>query len=174
MKVNKMFISVLIMALSILALPAAHAGMSAKKEMARSHMYFRQHTFNFGPYFYQYHPGPHWDLVNAKKLHLSPTQIKAEEHLVKGMKQDTMRGIRDLKAAYRRYKNDARQQAPKISTLIRDVKAVGHTQAYLAYEMIPYHLKGYRLLNNTQKVIYKRLAQANWTRIMDMKKMRKH
>ncbi len=174
MKVNKVFLTVLVMALSGLAMPPVHADMTVKKSMSGPLKYFEPHTFNFGSYFYQYHPGPHWDLVNTKKLHLSPTQIKAEEHLIKGMKQDTMRGIRDLKVSYRRYKNDARQKDPKISTLIRDVKAVGHAQAYLAYEMIPYHLRGYRLLNNTQKVIYKRLAHENWARIMDMKQMGKH
>ena len=175
MKVNKVFLSILIMALSGFAMQPVQAAMKGKMEMSGAHEYFEHHTFNFKSYFYQYHPGPHWDLVNAKKLHLSPAQIKTEKHLVEGMKSDTMRGIRELKAAYRRFKNDAAQSSPKIkiNVIIHDVKAVGRAQAFLAYEMVPYHVKGYRLLDHSQRRIYKRLARENWMKITRMSKMHK-
>ena len=172
MSMNKVVMAAAIVALSALAIPSSYAACRpGKKGMM---MYLRQHTFNFERYFYQFHPGPHWDLVNAKQLRLTPAQISAEKHLVKGMKRDTIRGITALKVAYQRYRNDARQKTPKLSTLIHDVKAVGRAQAYLGYEMMPYHLKGHRLLNNSQKLIYKRLARENWMRIMRKRQMGKH
>ena len=177
MSMNRVVIGAAIVALSTLAIPSSYAAGMPGKNMPKKKgmmMYFKQHTFNFEEYFYQFHPGPHWDLVHAKQLRLTPGQISAEEHLVKGMKRDTIRGITTLKAAYRHYRNYARQKTPKLGTLIHDVKAVGRAQAYLGYEMMPYHLKGYRLLDNAQKSIYKRLARENWMRIMSMRPMRKH
>ncbi len=172
MSMNKVVISTAIVAMSVLAISSSYAAdMSGKKGRE---MYFKQHTFNFPEYFYQFHPGPHWDLMNAKQLHLTPRQISAEKRLVRGMKRDTIYGITVLKAAYQRYQGDASQKTPRLSTLVSDVKAVGRAQTYLAYEMMPYHLKGYRLLNNAQKLIYYRLARENWMRIMHKRQMGKH
>ena len=174
MKVNKVFLSMLIMAISGLAISPVQAAMHKKMQMS-GEQYFAHYSLNFKPYFYQYHPGPHWDLVNAKKLHLSPAQIKTEKHLVEGMKSDTMRGVRELKAAYRQYKHDASQASPKIKidVIINDVKAVGRAQTFLGYEMVPYHVKGYRILDHSQRLTYKRLARENWLKVMRMDKMHK-
>ncbi len=176
MNTNKVFLTIFIMALTGLAIPPTQAAVTGRMKMTGAHQYFEQHTFNFKSYFYQYHPGPHWDLVNAKKLHLTPTQIKAEKYLVKGMKRDTMHGIKELKATYERYKIDASQPSSevKINKIVYDVKAIGRAQAFLAYEMVPYHVKGYRLLDRSQRHIYQRLARQNWMNITRMSKMQKH
>ncbi len=169
---NKVVMAATIVALFVFVVPVSYAaGMPGKKG---NEMFFRQHTFNFPEYFYQFHPGPHWDLVHAKQLRLTPGQIRAEKYLVKGMKRDTIYGITVLRAAYQRYRGDASQETPELGTLIRDVKTIGRAQTYLAYEMMPYHLKGYRLLDNAQKQIYHRLARENWMRIMRIRKMEKH
>jgi hypothetical protein len=73
-----------------------------------------------------------------------------------------------LKKAYRAYREYAKQPNPSIKVLIHDVQTVGRAQAYLGYEMIPYHIKGYRLLDPAQQVIYHRLAHKNWVHMMKM------
>ncbi len=156
----------------VMGISQAEAGMHARTNtMAKAHMYFSRHSLGFAEHFYQFHPGPHWDLMNASALRLTAAQIKQEKILETGMMQDTERGIMALKKAYRKYSEDAKLPDPSISVLIRDVQAIGHAQAYLGYEMIPYHLKGYRLLDPAQQVIYHRLARDNWIRIHKMKMM---
>lgn len=153
------------MALAALTIkiPQAEAAMPGNANaMAKMHQYFVGHFLGFAKYFYQFHPGPNWDLMNASALHLTAAQIKLEKTLVMGMMEDTKRGVMALKKAYRRYADDAKKPNPSIRVLIKDVQVVGHAQAYLGYEMIPYHLKGYRLLDPAQRVIYHRLARENW------------
>ena len=135
--------------------------------MVKMHMYFAHHSLGFPRHFYRFHPGPQ-DLINASALHLTAAQIKQERMLETGMMRDTKRGVMALKKAYRKYHEDAKLPNPSIRALIQDVQAVGHAQAYLGYEMIPYHLKGYRLLDPAQRVIYHRLARENWTHKMKM------
>ncbi len=78
------------------------------------------------------------------------------------MMRDTMRGIASLRQAYRLYRVEARLSDPSIRVLVRDVRSVGRAQAYLGYEMIPYHIKGYRVLDVAQGLVYHRLARENW------------
>ena len=160
------------MALAVLGMgipQAAEAAMSGDTNaMEKMHMYFAHHSLGFPRHFYRFHPGPQWDLINASALHLTAAQIKQEKMLEMGMMQDTKRGVMVLKKAYRKYCEDAKLPNPSIRALIQDVQAVGHAQAYLGYEMIPYHLKGYRLLDPAQQVIYHRLARENWTHKMKM------
>lgn len=125
-------------------------------------LYFSRHSFGFPRIFYRYHPGPHWDLMHAQALHLTPAQVNEEKMLSMAMMRDTRRGMRILRGAYRRYREDARGPNPSIRTLVRDVRAIGSAQAYLAYEMIPFHLRGYRLLDPAQRALYRHLARANW------------
>ena len=156
----------------VMGISQAEAAMSGgTNTMAKIHMYFPRHSLGFPEYFYQFHPGPHWDLVNASALHLTAAQIKQEKMLEMGMMQDTQRGVMALKNAYRKYGEDAKLPNPSIRALIQDVQAVGHAQTYLGYEMIPYHLKGYRLLDPAQQVIYHRLARENWIQIHKTKMM---
>ncbi len=160
------------LAMSGLGIPqAAEAAMSGDASaMSKMHMYFAHHSLGFPRHFCRFHPGPRFDLKNAAALHLTAAQIKQEKKLETGMMQDTKRGVMALQNAYRKYREDAKRPNPSIRALIQDVQAAGHAQAYLGYEMIPYHLKGYRLLDPAQQVIYQRLARENWTHMK--KKMR--
>ena len=158
------------LAVLVMGIPqAAEAAMSRDANaMEKMHMYFVHHNLGFAQNFYRFHPGPHWDLMNASALHLTAAQIRQEKKLVTGMMQDTKQGVMALKKAYRKYREYAKLPNPSIRVLIHDVQAVGNAQAYLGYEMIPYHLKGYRLLDPAQQAIYHRLARENWTRMMKM------
>ncbi len=138
----------------------AHAAMHGRPSMmSKKVMYFMHHSLGFPHIFFRFHPGPHWDLMHAAALHLTPRQVAQERTLAMGMMRDTSRGIRHLKAAYRRYRLAARAANPSIRALVRDVTAVGRAQTYLGYVMIPFHLRGYRLLNPGQQAIYRHLAQ---------------
>ncbi len=149
--------------------------MHPSNRMMKSHFYFMRHSLGFVNIFFRYHPGPHWDLMHRSALDLTPVQVAEERRLAMGMMHATERGIVALKAAYRNYRQDARQPDPAIGTLIEDVKAVGRAQSYLGYEMIPYHLKGYAILNASQKIRYHKLARADWMRMEQMMhKMRMH
>jgi len=154
--------------LSVSALPSQAAMMRPSNRMMKTHMYFMRHSLGFATIFFRYHPGPHWDLMHATALHLTAAQIRKEKRLTVGMMRDTQRGIVSLKAAYQRYRQDAMQADPAIGRLIHDVKAVGRAQAYLGYEMIPYHLKGYAILSPSQKIRYRKLARINWMHMMRM------
>ncbi|HUX62941.1 hypothetical protein [Sulfuricella sp.] len=152
-----------------MGIPPVEAAMPGDTNaMAKMHRYFAHHSLGFPEHFYQFHPGPHWDLMNSSALRLTPAQIKQEKMLGMGMMQDTERGIMALKKAARQYSEDAKLPNPSIRALARDVQAVGYAQAYLGYEMIPYHIKGYRLLDPAQQVIYHRLARENWIHKMKM------
>ncbi len=142
--------------------PATAAMHRPAQAMAKPYRYFMRHSFGFIGIFYRYHPGPHWSLMHAQALHLTPAQISEEKMLATGMRSHTMRGIMSLRMAYRRYREAARQPDPSTRTLIRDVREIGRAQAYLGYEMIPFHLKGYRLLDPSQRITYRRLAHENW------------
>ncbi|APZ42624.1 hypothetical protein [Acidihalobacter ferrooxydans] len=166
-KTAKMVTMSIVFASMAMGITTAEAAMPGKAtSMEKMHMYFVHHNFGFARNFYQFHPGPHWDLMHASALHLTAAQIKREKMLTMSMMHDTKQGIAALKSAYRQYREYAKQPNPSIRVLIHDVQAVGRAQAYLGYEMIPYHMKGYRLLDPAQRVIYHRLAHENWIRMM--------
>ncbi len=122
-------------------------------------MFFKRHSLGFIPIFYKYHPGPMWVVKHAKDLDLTPAQIKEGKVLQKEMFQKTKVGIMALKNAIRQYRTAAKQENPSIKGLITDVQAVGNAETYLGYEMIPFHIKAYRLLNASQKIKYTSLRK---------------
>ena len=169
MKKTKILAAVAALVMASIGMPRAYAAMDGHADaMAKMHMYFRGHSLGFPRIFYQFHPGPHWDLMHARALHLTARQIQDEKRLAMGMMRDTRHGVMALQQAYRRYRAEARLPDPSIAALIQDVRAVGRAQAYLGYEMIPSHVKGYRVLDPMQQAAYHRLARANWMHIMRM------
>jgi hypothetical protein len=151
----------------------AHMMMKMSK-MMKMKMFFLRHSLGFGPIFYQYHPGPMWILKNAKALHLNAYQISQEKILEKGMFTDTKSDIKSLKAAIKVYKAIAQTDNPGINQVETAVDNVGNAETRLAKVMMPFHLKGYGLLNASQRVIFKKLAKANWdTMTAKMKIMHK-
>ncbi|RZV37217.1 MAG: hypothetical protein EVJ48_09375 [Candidatus Acidulodesulfobacterium acidiphilum] len=154
----------IVFTIGIYAIPPSHAStLSAKKSAAKIAMirkYFLSHSFDFGPIFYKYHPGPNWYLQHAKSLRLNSSQLVIIKKLDAGMIKDTVMGIKNLKLAYSKYKKDSMEVVPKIKTIINDIKNIGKAQTYLAYEMIPYHLKSYAILTPSQKKIFQGLRMA--------------
>ncbi len=106
--------------------------------------------------------------MNAAALHLTAAQISQEKKLVLGMMQGTKRDIMALQKAYRQYRAEARLPSPSIRALDQDVHAVGRAQADLASVMIPYHIKGYRLLDAAQQGLYHHLSAQNWSHMVAM------
>ncbi len=159
--VQGVFILVLTVFVSaVYSVPSHASSLSAKKSAAKIAMirkYFLSHSYNFGPIFYKYHPGPNWYLQHIKNLELTPGQLIIIKKLDAGMIKDTIIGMRNLKMAYAKYKEDSMKADPNIKTIISDIKKVGKAQTYLAYEMVPYHLKSYSLLTPSQKKIFQEL-----------------
>ncbi|MCL5879383.1 MAG: hypothetical protein M0016_04440 [Deltaproteobacteria bacterium] len=154
------FVVFAVFAGAIFSIPSYASSLSAKKSAAKIAMirkYFLSHSYNFGPIFYKYHPGPNWYLQHAKSLRLTPSQLITVKKLDAGMIKDTIIGMRNLKAAYAKYKEDSMKVNPNIKTIVNDIKKVGEAQTYLAYEMVPYHLKSYTLLTSAQKKIFNEL-----------------
>ena len=166
-KAIEITVTIVVLVMLGIGVSQAEAAMpSNANAMEKIHMYFVHHNFGFARNFYQFHPGPHWDLMNASALHLTAEQIKKEKILVIGMMQNTEHGVMALKKAYRKYREEAKRPDPSIKVLTQDVQAVGRAQAYLGYVMIPYHMKGYRLLDPAQQAIYHHLARENWNHMM--------
>ena len=134
-------------------------GIAKMKKFRKMVIFFKRHSLGFIPIFYKYHPGPLWIVKHAKALNLTPAQIKQARILQKGMFQKTKVGIMALKNAIRQYRAAAKQENPSIKGLITDVQAVGNAETYLSYEMIPFHIKAYRLLNASQKIKYRKLRK---------------
>ncbi|MHB1544655.1 MAG: hypothetical protein ACYCS1_10320 [Gammaproteobacteria bacterium] len=152
-------------ALAVLTLGVTQANAAMRqpaKTMVKPYRYFMRHSFGFPSIFYRYHPGPHWDLKHARALHLTAAQIREEKTMAMSMMHATMKGIMALRVAYRKYREDARRPNPSIKTLVQDVRGIGSAQSYLGYEVIPFHLKGYRLLDSSQRTVYRHLARENW------------
>ena len=150
----------IVFTIGVYAIPSHASTLSAKKSAAKIAMirkYFLSHSFDFGPIFYKYHPGPNWYLQHAKSLRLTSSQLVIIKKLDAGMIKDTVMGIKNLKLAYSKYKKNSMKVAPKIKTIIDDIKNIGKAQTYLAYEMIPYHLKSYAILTPSQKKIFQEL-----------------
>ncbi|MHB8232180.1 MAG: hypothetical protein ACYDDB_04695 [bacterium] len=159
--IQGVFILVLTVIISVVyGVPSYASSLSAKKSAAKIAMirkYFLSHSYDFGPIFYKYHPGPNWYLQHIKNLKLTPSQLIIVKRLDAGMIKDTIAGMKNLKIAYAKYKKDSMEADPSIKTIIGDIKEIGKAQTYLAYEMIPYHLKSYRLLSSSQKKIFQEL-----------------
>ena len=151
----------------------SNAMMMSKIKMMKLMKIFKQHNLGFLPVFYRFHPGPNWVLMHAKALNLNSSQIKQEKILTMEMMHNTIKGVMRFKKALKQYKMDAMQNNPSISKLISDVKAVGNAETYLGYVMIPFHIKGYRVLYPSQKSLYHRLAKMNWIKTMQMMRKQK-
>ncbi len=130
--------------------------------------FFAHHSLGFPHIFRRFHPDPNWILTHAKAFNLNSSQIKQEKKLITEMTPDTIKGVVKLKKALKQYKIDAKQNNPSITKLISDVKAVGSAETYLGYEMIPFHIKAYRVLYPSQQSLYHRLAKINWMKKMQM------
>ena len=74
------------------------------------------------------------------------------------MANETISANTTVKKAYEKYASDAAMAEPSLATLKSDIEAIGEAQTHLALVMIPYHLKSYALLNDSQKSLYKKLA----------------
>ena len=131
--------------------------MSAVK-LKQEVKYFGEHSFDFFSIFKRYHPGPYWILHHAKQLHLTVAQIQQEKPLHVSMAKSTFADNSALRKAYKQYALDASVVQPSLLKIKRDIDAIGKAQTRLAWEMVPYHLKAYSLLNSTQKVLYRKLA----------------
>ncbi|BDB13863.1 hypothetical protein ANFP_11830 [Acidithiobacillus ferrooxidans] len=76
-----------------------------------------------------------------------------------------MRTIEDssaLQHAYDKYKKDASTAHPTLAMIKSDIIRVGKAETQLAWEMVPYHLQGYALLNPAQKATYTQLSAKTW------------
>ena len=128
--------------------------------MSTQMAYFRAHNFDFGANFRRYHPGPAWILQHAQQFNLTASQKTGEAMLKMGMISTTMTDTQKLQEAYKRYAQDSSAADPARSTIHADINAVGKAQTTLAFEMVPYHLKGYALLTPAQQTLYHTLVAA--------------
>lgn len=133
------------------------AHMSTETKM-QAQKYFRAHSFDFSNTFSRYHPGPYWILHHKDAFQLTTEQVKQEESLKMGMARSTLEGVAALKLKYDKYASDSKKLNLSIEELMSDVDAIGIAQTRLAKEMIPYHIKGYALLNPAQMKIYQKLV----------------
>ena len=169
---NRMKRSILVYGLSVAIIGLFSSSSYALTTMQLSHMtkeqkmqaqkYFRAHSLGFSQIFKRYHPGPYWILHNAKEFGLTKNQVAQEEKLKDGMAISTITDDKKLQKAYAIYKRNAAATAPNESVLKRDIYNVGKAETLLAWEMVPYHLKGYSLLTPAQKKIYTMLAKKTW------------
>ena len=154
---------------SSFALTAMQLSHMTKDQKMQAQKYFRSHSLGFSEIFKRYHPGPYWILHNAKKLDLTKRQIAQEEKLKDGMAISTITDDKKLQKAYAIYKENAAVAEPKASVIKRDIYNVGKAETLLAWEMVPYHLKGYSILTPAQKNTYTMLAKETWIKRIDKK-----
>lgn len=148
---------------ALLASGAACAGAPTLAQMTpaqkkQEQKYFTAHSLDFSAMFKAYHPGPYWILHHAKALSLTEAQKQRETKLKNEMAMTTIKDNRALKAAYRQYRTDGAKKAPSVAMIDADIDAVGRSETRLAKEMIPYHLKSYRVLDRQQRSTYTSLA----------------
>ena len=122
--------------------------------------YFRAHSFDFPKAFGRYHPGPYWILHHASAFHLTKKQTEQETMLKLGMAKSTIMDDIRLKNIYAHYVQDSKALNPSSSRILADISSIGKEQTILAKEMIPYHVKGYNLLNSTQRKTYQKLVRS--------------
>lgn len=139
--------------------PINACAMNKTQKLRSMKKFFMSHSLDFRFNFYIFHPGPFWVYKNSKVLKLTPVQALQEKMLANEMMSETKKGIKTLKKAIARYRDYARRTNPSIKKLIDYAKDVGRAETYLGYEMIPFHIKGYRLLSQSQRIIYLRLAK---------------
>ena len=128
----------------------------------QAQQYFRSHSLEFSSIFKRYHPGPYWILKNKSAFHLTPGQIQRESQIKDEMAMHTIEDDRALQHAYDKYEKDAATAHPALATLKGDIIRVGKAEMRLGWEMVPYHLQGYALLNPAQKATYTQLAAKTW------------
>ena len=150
-------------------MPLNACAMNKTKKLKSMKKFFMLHSLGFGFNFYIFHPGPYWVFQNAKVLKLTPAQALQEKMLTKEMMNDTKKGIITLKRAIIRYRTYAMHKNPSIKKLISYVKAVGEAETYLGYEMIPFHIKGYRVLNASQRIMYLKLTKIKAAKMRAMR-----
>lgn len=120
--------------------------------------YFRANSLGFPQIFRAHHPGPGWILAHKSQLHLTPSQVAAEQKLAAGMVAAAKASVTRLQAAYAKYQADAAMTAPVQATMIADVEAVGRAETRVGLAMVPYHLKAYALLAPEQKATFAELV----------------
>ncbi|MHB1201762.1 MAG: hypothetical protein ACYCZC_01290 [Acidithiobacillus sp.] len=145
-----------------LALTTEQLAQLSPGQKMQAQKYFQEHSLGFSAIFKRYHPGPYWILKNKQTFHLTTKQIQQETRLKEDMAKNTIADERVLQRAYKNYALYAATAEPAPSILKKDITAVGKAQTRLAWEMVPYHLQGYALLNPAQKKIYTRLAAQTW------------
>ncbi|MFW0884438.1 hypothetical protein ACMCNP_05235 [Candidatus Acidulodesulfobacterium sp. H_13] len=150
------------------SMPTNACAMSKTKKTRNMKRFFRMHSLNFRFNFYIFHPGPFWVYKNAKVLKLTPVQVLQEKMLAKEMMNDTKQGIKTLKKAILGYRTASMQKNPSIKESISRVKAVGEAETYLGYVMIPSHIKAYRLLDPSQRMMYLKLAKIKAAKMRKM------
>ena len=154
---------------SSFALTAMQLSHMTKEQKMQAQKYFRSHSLGFSEIFKRYHPGPYWILHNSKKFDLTKKQIAQEEKLKDGMAISTITDDKKLQKAYAIYKENASAAEPNASVIKRDIYNVGKAETLLAWEMVPYHLKGYSILTPAQRKTYTMLAKETWMKHVDKK-----
>ncbi|HVE22067.1 MAG TPA: Spy/CpxP family protein refolding chaperone [Acidocella sp.] len=119
--------------------------------------YFKANSLGFPQIFRTHHPGPGWILARKSQLHLTPTQVTAEQKLAAGMVAAAQASVTRLQAAYAKYHADAAMASPVQETIIADVEAVGRAETRAGLAMVPYHLRAYALLTPEQKATFAEL-----------------
>lgn len=154
---------------SSFALTTTQLSHMTKEQKIQAQKYFRSHSLGFSEIFKRYHPGPYWILHNAKKFDLTKNQIIQEEKLKDGMAVSTITDDKKLQKAYAIYQENAAVAVPNESVIKRDIYNVGKAETHLAWEMVPYHLKGYSILTPEQKRTYAILARETWMKRINKK-----
>jgi Spy/CpxP family protein refolding chaperone len=135
-----------------MTMPAANAGASSWRT------YFRANSLEFPQIFRAHHPGPGWILGHREQLHLTPSQVVAEQKLAAGMVAAAQASVTRLQAAYGKYQAEAALASPSQAPIIADIKAVGLAQTQVGLAMVPYHFKAYALLTPEQKGTFRELV----------------
>ena len=154
---------------SSFALTTIQLSHMTKEQKAQAQEYFRSHSLGFSSIFKRYHPGPYWILHNAQKLNLTKYQVEQEKKLKYGMAISTITDDMKLQKAYAIYKENAATSMPNEAVIKRAIYNVGKAETRLAWEMVPYHLKGYSMLNPAQKQTYTILAKETWMKHINKK-----
>ncbi|ACK80764.1 MULTISPECIES: hypothetical protein [Acidithiobacillus] len=147
---------------SAYALSLGQLARMSPSQKKQAQQYFRTHSLDFSSVFKRYHPGPYWILKNKSAFRLTPRQIQGEVQLKNEMAMRTIEDSSALQHAYDKYKKDASTAHPTLAMIKSDIIRVGKAETQLAWEMVPYHLQGYALLNPAQKATYTQLSAKTW------------
>lgn len=161
-------LATIIAIISILGITSAHAtslidlAQMSPIQKKQEQQYFGAHSFQFPSIFKRYHPGPYWILKNNSAFHLTIMQTLREKKLKYEMAMSTITDNHALQRAYANYAKDSSAAQPSLVAIKDDISQIGKAETQLAWEMIPYHLQGYALLDPTQKSTYTQLAAETW------------